>query len=240
MRTTIQTILFGSLAALLITFVFPLSAQSTQNMRIDEQDSLLVYYPNFEKMDFVCGKCVPSSQSILYCCAGAFTAKRLKEFNHNNIRCNHVSNGRFFRGSDEPICNGVFTYYNGKGHFAMANQTDLKSAAANGGMGFCQVIVILNNKVMYANEKEKTFWIRKNYVFRALCEKDGELCIAESKEAVSYAQFVSYLVDYGINNAINLDMGGWSHSWYRDNSDKVVTTNASPNRYATNWIVFKK
>lgn len=231
---------FCCFLALVFCFTKQNFAQETLNMRIDEQENLLVFYPNFSTLDLVCGKCVPAGDDILFCGAAAFTAKCLKYFCHDNIRCNHVSNGQLFKGSAEPICNGVFTYYNGKGHFAMANQADLEKAAQNHGMGFCQVIVILNHKVMYANEQKKTFWIKKDYVFRALCEKDGRLCIAESKEAVSYAQFVSYLVDYGFDNAINLDMGGWSHSSYRSNSNKRVTTNAIPTRFASNWIVFKK
>lgn len=232
-------LLFSILVSALMAGGF-LRAQSVPNMRIDERDSLLVYYPNYEKVDMVCGKNVPASDDILYCCASAFTAKCLKEFRHHNIRRDHVSGGHFFNGSAEPVCNGFFSFYDGKGHYGMASQNDFKKAAAKGGMGFCQVIVILNGELKYANAEKKTFWIKKDYVFRALCEKDGRLCIAESKYAVSYAQFANYLVEYGFDNAINLDMGGWSHAWWRNNDGKIVTTNAIPTRYASNWLIFKK
>lgn len=215
-------------------------AQEVQNIRIDERDSILVYYPNFQELDLACGKFVPSSKKILYCCAGAFTAKTLKYFSHSNIRCGHVCNGRFYEGSPEPICNGTFTFYNGKGHFAKVNVQDLKTAAANHGMGFCQVLIILNGQIIYADEANQSFWMKRNYVFRALCEKDGQLCIAESKEVVSYSSFVRFLKEYGFTNAIYLDMGGWSHAWYRNNDGKIVNTNAIPTRFATNWLLFKK
>lgn len=216
------------------------SAQNTPNMRIDERDSLLVYYPYYQTLDMVCGKNVPASDDILYCCACAFTAECLKKFKHSNIRRDHVSGGHYFKGSDEPVCNGFFSFYDGKGHFGMASKNDFKTAAAKEGMGFCQVIVILNGVLQYANSEKKTFWIRKDYVFRALCEKDGQLCIAESKYAVSYAQFANYLMEYGFDNAINLDMGGWSHAWWRDNDGTLKTTNAIPTRFASNWLIFKK
>lgn len=213
---------------------------SYDNICVDEYDSLIAYYPNFSDIELAFGSEVPSGDDILYCCGAAFTAECLKSFTHENIRCNHVTGGTFYYGSEEPVCNGVFTYYNGKGHFAPVNEGALHTAADSAGMGFCQVLAVYNGEPVYTDTLKKDFWIHRDYVFRALCEKDGRLCIIESKEKVPYGTFVRYLIEFGVEHAINLDMGGWSHAWYHDNNGEIVTTNSKPTRYATNWLIFKK
>lgn len=210
------------------------------NITIESADSLLVYYPEYGVLDLDTGNSVPSDPDMLFCCAGAFTASCLSQFTHENIRGNHVVGGTLFEGSEEPVCTGVFTYYDGRGHFDFANQAALDTAAAHGGMGFRQVLVIKNDTVIYADTVKKSFWIGKEYVFRVLAEKDGQLCIAQSRKPVTYARFVQFLQNYGIHNAINLDMGGWNHTRYRDNHGRVISTGCKPTQYATNWIVFRK
>lgn len=210
------------------------------NITIEKADSLLIYYPNYGDMDLVCGSRVPSLDDALFCCAAAFTAECKDCFLHDNIRCNHVCSGELFEGSEEPVCTGVFTFYDGQGHFDFANQAALDTAAAHGGMGFEQVLVIKNDTVIYADTVKKTFWIGKEYTFRALCEKDGRLCIVQSQKPVTYNRFVKFMVKYGVHNAINLDMGGWSHTRYVNNYGKTVSCGAQPTQYATNWIIFKK
>lgn len=209
------------------------------NVRIDSLDSIIVYYPNFEKLEMAYGSEVPNGDDILYCCASAFTAECLKSFNHENIRCNHVNKGKFYHGSDEPICNGAFTFYDGEGHFDRINDSVLHVAADHGGMGFCQVLTIFDGEIAYTDTLNQDFWIHKDYVFRALCEKEGKLCIIETKERVPYGTFARFLKDFGVTYAINLDMGGWSHAWYRNNCGEVITTNSEPCKWATNWLVFK-
>lgn len=209
------------------------------NVRIDSLDNIIVYYPNFENLEMAYGSNVPNNDDILYCCGAAFTAECLKSFNHENIRCNHVNKGRFYHGSDEPICNGAFTFYDGQGHFDRINDSVLHVAADHGGMGFCQVLTIFDGEIAYTDTLNQDFWIHKDYVFRALCEKDGKLCIIETKAKVPYGTFAHYLKDFGVTYAINLDMGGWSHAWYRDNYGEVIETNSAPCKWATNWLLFK-
>ena len=210
------------------------------NITIEKKDSLVIFYPNFGSLDLVCGSRVPLTDGALFCCAAAFTAECKDKFSHLNIRCNHVCDGALYEGSEEPVCTGVFTFYDGQGHFDFANQAALDTAAAHGGMGFGQVLVIKNDTVIYSDTLKKTFWIGKEYTFRALCEKDGRLCIVQSQKPVTYQRFVAFMTRYGIHNAINLDMGGWSHTRYINNYGKVVSTGSQPTQYATNWIVFRK
>lgn len=209
------------------------------NIDIEEYDSLIIYRPRFCTIEMAYGSEVPQGDNILFCCPAAFTAECLKYFTHTNIRCNHVNNGTFYAGSPEPVCNGVFTFYDEQGHFDRINDSSLQVAAEHNGMGFCQVLAIFDGEIAYTDTLKQDFWIHKDYVFRALCEKDGKLCLIESCDKVSYARFVRYLKEYGVKYAINLDMGGWSHSWYRDNYGDVITTGSSPTKYASNWLLFK-
>ena len=83
-------------------------------------------------------------------------------------------------------------------------------------------------------------------VYRALCEKNGKLCIIESKKVVTYEDFVKYLVEFKVKHALYLDMGsGWNYAWYRDKEGKMKErfpeSKRSPSyKYRTNWIAFYK
>lgn len=90
-------------------------------------------------------------------------------------------------------------------------------------------------------------------IYRALCEKNGQLCIIESNKVMTYEQFVSYLKAYKVQHALYLGMGrGWNYAWYRNDEGKVrerfpeskkATTEskkATSFKYRTNWITFYK
>lgn len=208
------------------------------NIVIEETDSLIFYYPQFDTLDFVCGAEVPMRDSSLFCCCAAFTAHCLDTFAHDNIRCNHVSAGILYAGSSEPVCTGVFTFYDGKAHFDFANQTALDSAAVRHGMGFQQILILKNDSVVCSDSLQNLF--RKSFVFRSLAEKDGKLCLVQSKDTLPYLQYVNLLAKAKVSNAIYLDMGGWSHGYYRDNFGELQYLGNEPTPYATNWILFGK
>lgn len=205
---------------------------------VTDDTDCVIYYPNYKTLDLVYGAQVPQGDDMLYCCAGAFTAECLDTFCHENIRCNHVSDGKLYEGSDEPICSGVFTFYDGRGYFDTVNSGALERAAECNGMGFCQILIIKDKQVVCADSVSRKF--RRPYVFRALCEKEGKLCIVESKEKVNFSDFVKILSAQHVTSAIYLDMGAWSHACYRDNFGTVVETNSNPIRFASNWLVFRK
>lgn len=83
-------------------------------------------------------------------------------------------------------------------------------------------------------------------VYRALCEKNGKLCIVESKKVMTYEFFVNCLNVLKVKHALYLDMGsGWNYAWYRDKEGKIIEqfpeSKKSPNyKYRTNWITFYK
>ena len=109
-------------------------------------------------------------------------------------------------------------------------------------MGFCQMMIVKDGSVRPIGSKMKN----NVNIYRALCEKDGKLCIVESKKKMTYENFVKALSAYKVTYALYLDMGrGWNYAWYRDKKGKVVVlfpeSKMAPSyKYRTNWITFYK
>ena len=61
--------------------------------------NLRIYYPNYSRIDLVCGE-MPKKEdeSVIMFAEAAFTGELLDSFNHKNIAGDHVSNGRREKG----------------------------------------------------------------------------------------------------------------------------------------------
>ena len=70
--------------------------ETASSVMIDDTtvNGLIVYYPQFSRIDLVCEK-MPSQQddSVVFCAEAAFTHEVLDEFAHSNIDGDHVSGG---------------------------------------------------------------------------------------------------------------------------------------------------
>ncbi len=246
--------LYGIFAVLAVLFMCCCSKPETTEKMDNEnavQDSwvmvddstvngLIVYYPQFSRIDLVCEK-MPSQQddSIIFCAEAAFTHELLDEFAHSNIDGDHVSGGKRYKGAKCKDNSGAFAWF-GDTTWEFVNGEYgelLDSVAAAGGMGFGQAIII------HEGESIRPLWRDGVNQYRALCEKDGRLCIVDSRDEVSYEKFVAMLEDFGPQHALYMDMGaGWNHSWWRDSDGKVheIHPVAEKSRYCTNWITFYK
>ena len=203
-------------------------------------EGLVVYYPQFSRIDLVCGQ-MPSQQddSVIYCAEAAFTHELLDEFAHSNIDGDHVSGGKRYTGAKCKDNSGAFAWF-GDSTWEFVNGEYgelLDSVAAAGGMGFGQAIII------HDGESIRPLWRDGVNQYRALCEKDGRLCIVDSRDKVPYDRFVAMLEALAPTHALYMDMGaGWNHSWWRDSDGKVheIHPVAEKSRYCTNWITFYK
>ena len=201
---------------------------------IDDSNSrLTVFYPQYDSMDLVCGISSPESDhKAIFSCAAAFTGEPLNEFKHSNINGDHVSGGVLHKGS--TYNRGCFVWYNGTWEFTDKGdaKSALNKAAEKGGMGFRQILLILNG------EKKPAVMSRSN-IYRALCELNKTLCIIESKSSIPLPEFIDELANIGVSNAIYLDMGGWNHSWHRKYEHyQVAHIHKSEHNYYTNWLTF--
>ena len=76
-------------------------------------------------------------------------------------------------------------------------KADYPSTADGWNMGFCQMLIVKDGSARPIGAKMK-----KNVnIYRALCEKDGKLCIAESKKKMTYETFVKSLSAYKVTHA---------------------------------------
>ena len=201
-------------------------------------NGLIIYYPHFSRIDLVCATMPAKTDStVVFCAEAAFTHVLLTSFDHTNIDGDHVSGGQYFVGAACRDNSGAFTWTpHGGWRFVAGPYTEaLTEAAAGGGMGFGQALIIYNGTAI------EPLWRSGTHQFRALCELEGQLCIADSRDAVPYADFVAMLKAAGMTHALYLDMGsGWNHSWWRDDSGNVheIHPRHTKSRYCTNWITF--
>ena len=205
---------------------------------------LIAYYPQFSRIDLVCGT-MPTQQdtNVIFCAEAAFTHEILDEFAHSNIDGDHVSAGKRYKGAKCEDNSGAFAWFGDTTwEFINGEYSELlDSVAAAGGMGFGQAIIIHDGESIRPLWREK--YDDKTTHYRALCEKDGRLCIVDSRDEVSYEKFVSLLEQFAPRHALYMDMGaGWNHSWWRDTAGKVheIHPVAEKSRYCTNWITFYK
>lgn len=198
---------------------------------------LIVLYPKYSSIDLVCGN-MPSKKdsSVVLFAEAAYTGELLKEFKHTNIAGDHVSSGKRYKGYRCKRNSAAFVYYNREWKFCYKEYSkDMEEAAINGGCAFAQELIIRNGKAVESVRKDNNV-----NQFRTLCNHNGSLCIIESYDIISFGYFKKKLLDYGIYDAIYLDMGaGWNHAWYRDNGN-VVELHPKVHNYCTNWITFYK
>ena len=208
---------------------------------IETTANLNVYYPEFSRIDLICGQMPKAAQkNVEFCCEAAFTGELLDEFKHSNIADNHICNGVMKKGYSCKANTGGFIW--GKGKWKFMRKADYPTEANGWNMGFCQMLIIKDGTVRPIGAKMKN---NKN-IYRALCEKDGKLCIIESKKKMTYEFFVKCLSDTKVTHALYLDMGyGWNYAWYRDKKGNVVVLHpeskmAPSYKFRTNWITFYK
>lgn len=210
---------------------------STQYVLVDTASTvgLNIYYPNFSHIDLVCGE-MPSkfNDSIIFMVPAAYTREKMSTFSHSNIVGPHVADGEFYAPAKKP--KGAFSYYDNTPHFAYGNYEDqMRLASQRGGCAFSQDMMICNCELTQYDRNPKS-----KHHFRALCLFGGRLAIVDSKRKEPFELFVKRLQHLNVSDAIYLDMGDWSYSWYRDRNNNVIELGNQPNKYATNWLVFYK
>ncbi len=191
-------------------------------------------------MYLFCGT-IPSADndSIILAFAGAFTGTEFDK-GHANIAGDHVSDGKRFKGYSCKRNTGAFTWspMSGPEFFYQDYASALDKAAAEGGMGFAQEMMIHDG-----NAVKTTRPLGNRNVFRALClDSDNNLALYESQGIVTFGNFIDALLSLGVKEALYTDMGqGWNYCFYRlnatDNSQKYLHNRPLP--YASNFIILK-
>ncbi len=189
-------------------------------------------------MDMVCGEIPsPENDSIILAFAGAFTGTEFDK-GHANVAGDHVAGGKRFKGYSCKRNTGAFTWSATSGpQFHYRNYSPaLDKAAAEGGMGFAQEMMIHGGSAV-----ETTRPLGNSNVFRALClDSDSNLALYESQGIVTFGNFINALLSQGVKEALYTDMGeGWNYCFYRlnrsDGSPEYLHSTSLP--FASNFII---
>ena len=179
-----------------------------------------------------------SDSTILLCIPASFTATDLKTICGTYVVDSEVYNRDFKVEEDVDAsfaCWGdTVCFTKGKG------MASLDSVTKYNGVFFMQKHVLCNGekgKIEFKNGPK----LDSKY-YRVLAKYNDKLCIIQSATPVVYQNFVERLVKLGVKDAIYLDMGGWSYSWYRNNDDQPIELfpQGVSTKYQTNWLVFRK
>lgn len=104
---------------------------------------------------------------------------------------------------------------------------------------FQQVLLVQNGKNVYTGKPIK---ITSKNIYRAACiMNDGNFAVIQSQSALPLEQFIRSLVNFGVSDALYLDMGtGWNYGWYREaRKDSPTRLFDYRTPYQTNWLLIK-
>lgn len=219
-------------------------------MLVDSTEQLIAYDITDCRLDLACGQMPDTTnEQVIFCAAAAFTGKCLDYFDHTNILGPHISNGVLYDGYTENkdgipfeqryalfVWKGMDNQGNlfGKGFHPLPNGELLSNVQKQHGMAFTQHWVIKDSKIFtpYIQPLD-----RKEY-FRSICQKDNRFFVIANKSEMPYQDYLNLLLEYGVENALYMDMGaGWNHSFYRDADNQLHVLHPKTHTYPTNWIV---
>ena len=216
-----------------------------QSVHIDSTiTGLIFYYPPVDSVELRCFvRPEPDKDpNAVFCCAAAFTLDYDTIADHKRICSSHVTGGVYYKKPQTSRYTGAFVAYNGEWAFLYDKDANpaafdnaFQTAAHNNGAGFAQEMMI------HQGERVPTTRPAGNInLFRALCERDGRLCIADATSTMQFGAFIELLSGCGVTEAIYTDMGyGWNYSWYRLYSGGQATyIHKQYQPAATNWLVF--
>ena len=226
---------------------------NTYPMHVDSTELLTIYDITDCQLDLACGQMPDTTQQdIILCAAAAFTGKCLDYFEHSNILGPHISDGILYEGYIEnkdgiPFVEryALFVWkgkcLNGKMLHkeicGLPNELLLQDAVAHGGMAFTQHWVIQKGEIFSPCIQP----LERVECFRSLCQKGDRFYVIANREEMAYKDYCQELVEYGVENALYMDMGaGWNHSFYRDAEGQVHILHPKGHDYPTNWLVVKK
>lgn len=177
----------------------------------------------------------PDDTTVILCVEAAFTDSLTTTFAHSNIAGDHVCNGELHQGYKCERNTGAFIYYNN--HFEFVYQDydqHIRNAAHNDGCAFAQEMMIHKGELVPTTRPDSN-----RHVFRALCERHGQLCIIESRSSMAFGDFKTALHRANVTEALYLDMGpGWDYAWYRPTPTTTIFLHDYIHDFCTNWLTF--
>lgn len=237
--------------------VLPIEEDTTTTADIVEIDSvsfkgLKFYYPPITSIGLFVGE-EPDTNNfyISFCCAAAYTDKSIYQHkgpaNHIDVAGDHIVGGELHRGYVTENNSGGFVVYPYPDfHWEIVNSMDYRqriSAETKPCTAFQQELLILDGEIQQFIRPDK------DGLYRALCNYKGRLCVVDGTHEHLLSSFVDLLYNAGIEDALYLDMGNWSYSWYREYPEQYNNIECSfakliqpkPQKggyHGSNWLAF--
>ena len=205
-----------------------------------ETERLYLIFPAFDRVRYTVGERLPRHDTQITFCGTAAFQKRYWGRKHSDITGAHVCNGALYEDPDKyPAWKkyGVFAFFNQTWHFAPPEEARqlLTETAKNGGDAFSQYLLIHEGKQLFFMDKDTVL-----HSFRAIAQLNGRLCVIDCKRKERAGDFIRYLMELHVEEAIYVDLGAWMNtSWYRLPSGKKCQCFPVPIISSANLIRFQ-
>lgn len=225
-----------------------IDADYVEAVKIDSVSfsGLKIYYPHTAVIGLHVGTEPDINvENICFVCAAAYTDKSIYQHpsnpSHLDIAGDHVVAGTLYKGYDDSDFNTGGFIWSG-GLWEIVNREEFREKITSDDLPFTafqQELLIHNNQIQKLHRAN-----RADY-YRALCNLNGMLCIIDGTREHLFLSFVDLLKNAGVSDALYLDMGDWSYSWYREYSfhgdycpATIIHKKPQSGYYGTNWLAF--
>jgi hypothetical protein len=177
-------------------------------------------------------------QNIFLCVPAAFTSP------NSTIDGLFIKNGEVINSITNANLNGTLIIDSNKDEISIQNFSSLEALflidrCKKNKLSTLQQFLLIRNGKLLVNDP----WKGKPNQRRALGIKGTEVYIIESQSPLSINDFQGFLLDFGIQDAIYLDMGTYSSGWRRQ-VDRVLSigkeATSSGTSKQTNWLILRK
>ncbi len=178
----------------------------------------------------------PSDESVLLSVPGTYTSPQ------DRVEGYVVLDGEIIQQKERQGWNGAAIFDDGEVRIIATNRGQLLTKAFVAEVAAADQSLIQGHLLVAGGVaehfKEQPLFIRRALVVFA----DGRAAVVESQSALDLNDFSLDLVELGVADALNLDMGSWSAGWYRDartglRQDIGILTDST--RRQSNWIIFR-
>lgn len=215
-------------------------------VKIDTSFSgIKIYYPAHADVGLIVGDAPDTLEAACFCCAATYTKRTIMsndEIVPNDIAGDYVMGGKQYSGYTCINNTGGFVFY-GYGRedgkwWEILDEEEYLKAKNTCGTAFEQELLLYKGQILPFERNDDA------NLYRALCNFKGELCIIDGTHLHKLSSFVDLLKNIGVTDALYLNMGNWSYSWYLEGHDefqcsqKTIHKKPDTGNLKSSWLVF--
>ena len=217
-----------------------ISPDTDHGSSVYETEHLYIIFPSFDRVRYIVGERMPrNDKQITFCGTAAFQKTYLGR-KHSDITGDHVCGGVLYRDTEKyPAWKkfGVFASFGKTWRFAPPEEAQqlLSETVKMGGDAFSQYLLIHEGKQLFFMDKDRVL-----HSFRVIAQLKGRLCVIDCKRKERAEDFIRYLMELHVEEAIYVDLGAWMNTSYvRLSSGKKRQCFPVPVSSTINLILFR-